>query len=67
VRNLPILGREKDPFPTNPRKDFKSFMGRVGGGKVPPSIERRRPLAKSARGDGRGGHSEGFSPRNLRR
>jgi len=32
VRNLPILGREKDPFPTNPRKDFKSFMGKVGGG-----------------------------------
>jgi len=23
---------EKDPFPTNPRKDFKSFMGGVGGG-----------------------------------
>jgi len=40
------------PFPTNPRKDFKSFMGGVGGGKVPPSIERRRLLANAARSDG---------------
>jgi hypothetical protein len=34
----------KDPFPTNPRKDFKSFMGGVRGGEIPLLDLKRRPL-----------------------
>jgi len=44
------MGRGKDLFPTNPRKDFKSFMGGVGGGEI-PLLEYCRSLSKSARDD----------------
>jgi len=35
VRDDTYWEGEKDPFPTNPRKDFKYFMGGARGGKFP--------------------------------
>jgi hypothetical protein len=47
VRDLLILGREKDPFPTNPKNDKNSFGWSWRRKKVPSPLKRGAPSLRS--------------------